>query len=202
MGSTERKAREKVELRQFLLEAAMKLFVEKGIDNVTIRSIADATEYSVGTIYVYFKDKNAILHALHTQGFSELRSRFQVLQVVANPMERLKAIGHIYIQFAREEPAMYDLIFNSPAPLEFVREWADDEWNEGNATFGFLRAVVQDCVTAGHFSNAPVEALSFMIWGTVHGMCSLVISQRCKVVSLENPVEQGYAVFLQMLDPI
>ena len=67
MSVAERKARQKEELKALILKASMKLFVEKGIEQTTIRNIADAIDYSIGTVYVYFKDKNAILHALHTQ---------------------------------------------------------------------------------------------------------------------------------------
>ncbi|MCU0376473.1 MAG: TetR/AcrR family transcriptional regulator [Chitinophagaceae bacterium] len=69
MGTSERKAKEKEELKTLILRAAKKLFVEKGIEQTTIRNIANAIEYSVGTVYVYYKDKNDILHELHTQGF-------------------------------------------------------------------------------------------------------------------------------------
>ncbi|MDP2160985.1 MAG: TetR/AcrR family transcriptional regulator, partial [Flavobacterium sp.] len=55
-----------------ILQAAKKLFVEQGVENTTIRKIASEIEYSVGTVYVYYKDKNDILHDLHTQGFVQL----------------------------------------------------------------------------------------------------------------------------------
>jgi AcrR family transcriptional regulator len=202
MGVADRKARDKEELKTLILNAAMKLFAAKGVENVTIRNIAQAAEYSVGTIYVYFKDKNAILHALHTKGFSTLRSQFQVLNVVADPMERLRSSGRLYIQFAFQNPDMYDLMFNLQAPLDFVNEWADEKWNEGRATFGFVRDVVHECITAGHFKGHRAESLAFMIWGVVHGMCHLAIRQRTSVVDLTNPVEEGYAEFLALIDKL
>ena len=97
MGIAERKARDKENLRALILQGAKKLFVEHGIEQTTIRKIAEEINYSVGTIYVYFKDKNAILHALHSQGFSELGSRFQVLFKVKDPMERLRSMGRVYL---------------------------------------------------------------------------------------------------------
>jgi AcrR family transcriptional regulator len=201
MGVTERKAREKEELRNLILDGAMKLFAEKGVANVTIRNIADAVEYSVGTVYVYFKDKNAILHALHTKGFLDLRSRFMVLMNVADPMERLKASGKVYIQFAQEQPDMYDLMFSTKEPIDFVKDHSDDEWDEGKATFGFVRTMIQDCMKAGHFAGHEPEALAYLVWGIVHGMCSLTISCRANhVVNLNEPAQHGYAEFLRMLD--
>lgn len=200
MGVSERKAREKEDLRNLILDGAMALFAEKGVANVTIRNIADAVEYSIGTVYVYFKDKNAILHALHTKGFSELRSRFQVLQHVSDPKERLKAVGRVYVDFALENPNMYELMFTVEAPLDFVEAWSKDEWDEGRATFGFVRDVVRACMEVGHFQGHQPEALAFLIWSTVHGMCSLAISRRAKVTHLDNPVAQAHEEFLKIID--
>ncbi|MFX8778120.1 helix-turn-helix domain-containing protein, partial [Acinetobacter baumannii] len=61
MGINERKEKQKLELKRLILDASMKLFVEEGFENVSIRKIADLIEYSPTTIYLYFKDKNEIL---------------------------------------------------------------------------------------------------------------------------------------------
>ena len=90
MGIAERKERDKEELRERILVAAKTLFLEKGVEKTSIRNIADLIEYSPGSIYHYFKDKNEIFHALHQGGFQQLMSRMEVLAAVSNPMERLK----------------------------------------------------------------------------------------------------------------
>jgi len=206
MGTAERKAKEKEELKHLILEGAKKLFVEKGIEHTTIRNIASEINYSVGTVYVYYKDKNDILHELHIQGFTNLASRFQVLFSVENPMERLKAMGKEYIRFALENPEMYDLMFNLKAPMEFLETMEQSEvWNEGRATFHILKNNVEACMKQGYFQGLDIEGVSFMIWSAVHGMCSLQIRDRCKGVAFENPetiVERGYAVLVKMMDTI
>lgn len=203
MGIAERKARDKENLRALILQGAKKLFVEQGIEQTTIRKIAEEINYSVGTIYVYFKDKNAILHALHSQGFSELGSRFQVLFKVKDPMERLRSIGRVYLEFAVEYPDMYNLMLNLKAPIEFLNAIHTEEWNEGKATFYLLKTTVKECIDAGHFKNHQLEPLAFMFWSLVHGMCSLAIGQRIKGVNLENPdhiLTQAYEEFLKMME--
>src|SRR5690606_22862741 len=111
MGISDRKEREKSELKSLILQAAKKLFLEQGIEKTSIRNIADAIEYSPGTIYHYFQDKDSIFHEIHTEGFQELGKRMAVLFEVENPFERLKAMGKIYIKFAFENTDMYDLMF-------------------------------------------------------------------------------------------
>ena len=72
MGIAERKEKQKSDIKKMILEASMKLFVEEGFENVTIRKIADIIQYSPTTIYLYFKDKNEIFYSLHELGFQKM----------------------------------------------------------------------------------------------------------------------------------
>ena len=205
MGINDRKEREKEELRSLILAAAKSLFLEKGVEKTSIRNIADKIEYSPGIIYHYFKDKNEIFHSLHQDGFLALMERMQVLTSVENPLERLKAMGKIYMNFAKDNPDMYDLMFIKEAPIDHLAHHKDEDWKEGNNTFGFLRNTVQQCIQKGHFKGHDVEALTYMIWSTVHGMVSLRIRGRCEVIYLENQdsiMDDSYHSFTKILDLI
>lgn len=203
MGISESKVKEKEALKALILRAAKRLFVEKGIEKTTIRNIANEIHYSVGTVYVYYKDKNEILNDLHTQGFRQLGGEMKVLFNVADPMERMKALGRVYLQFATENPDMYDLMFNMKAPMDFLETVHKEEWNEGKGTFDILKATVNQCIEKGHFKGHQLEPLSFAIWSMVHGMASLHISQRIKGVNLTEPetmLMKGYGEFVMMLE--
>lgn len=187
MGTAERKEKEKEELRRLILDTAKKLFAEKGVEETTIRSIAKVIQYSVGTVYLYFKDKNQILHEIHREGFLKLGGDMRVLFSVGDPMERLKALGRTYMNFAFQNTQMYDLMFNMKAPMEFLKEHEDQKWTEGTNTFDALRRTVKDCMDAGYFKGHNLEALSFAIWSAVHGMCSLYIRERVKGATGQDP---------------
>lgn len=203
MATADRKAKEKTELKALILNSARKLFVENGIEQTTIRSIAHSIDYSIGTVYKYFKDKNAILYELHQQGFQDLGNRFLALYKENDPMERLRAMGKVYIQFAKTHPDMYDLMFSVKAPIEFLDAVNQQQWNEGKATFDVLRSTIKDCIDSGHFKGHKLEPLAFLIWSCVHGMCSLEIRNRTKGVNLKKPekiVMEGYAEFLKIME--
>ncbi|SMO95427.1 transcriptional regulator, TetR family [Chryseobacterium rhizoplanae] len=205
MSISERKQQEKEALRLLILNGAKKLFVEKGIDQTTIRNIADKINYSVGTVYVYFKDKNAILHDLHSIGFKELGGYFKELLSIEDPMQRIRKMGIIYMKFALENSEMYDLMFNLRAPMEYLENTDNDLWSEGNETFGYVKKTVEDCMSRGHFKNHNSEALAFMIWSLVHGMCSLEIRQRTKGLKFSSPdtiMTEGYNEFLIMIEKL
>jgi AcrR family transcriptional regulator len=202
MGTADRKAKEKENLKTMILDSARKLFVEKGVEQTTIRSIAHSIDYSVGTVYVYFRDKNAILNELHTLGFAQLGNQFKVLAHVENPMERLIAMGWLYLKFALENPDMYELMFTLKAPMEVLNAANEEEWNEGKSAFTTLKTTVEQCIARQHFQGHQSEPLTFMIWSLVHGMCSLHISDRANGVHLDNAdqiVDAGYEEFLKIL---
>ncbi|MEJ0102030.1 MAG: helix-turn-helix domain-containing protein [Bacteroidota bacterium] len=117
MGIKERKIKHKVDLKQSILAAAKKLFLEDGYEATSIRKIAAEIEFSPTTIYLYYKDKNEIAHALHEEGFKILSERFTVLAQVEHPFERLKAMGRIYMQFALENIDFYEIMFIMKEPL-------------------------------------------------------------------------------------
>jgi len=74
MGVQERRAREKKELRQEILDAARDLFVREGFENVSMRKIAEKIEYSPTTIYLYFQDKADLLDCICEETFEGIAS--------------------------------------------------------------------------------------------------------------------------------
>ncbi len=203
MGISERKEKEKKDLHRLILNAAMEIFLEKGYDELSIRTIAEKIEYSPTTIYLYFKDKDAIMFALHLEGFRLMNEKMQVLQYISDPFDRLKAMGRIYLDFALENTRLYDLMFIRQAPMKAL-ECEDEDWHQGKIAFDGLKNVVQECINAGYFDLKDIEARAFMTWSTMHGMCALQIGNRCiGVISEEkrdNIVQLGYESFLELLE--
>lgn len=206
MTITGRKQREKEDLRRKILDEARKLFIQHGYEHTSIRNIAQKIEYSPTTIYLYFKDKDAIFHALHQEGFSLLNSRMQVLLSVKNPYERLLAMGKIYISFAMENLELYDLMFIQKAPMDALNAENSEQWKEGMTAFGMLQLTVNQCMEEGYFKFTDTEAAAFLIWSFLHGMISLHTRNRCdKVISPDNRsviVEKGYGQLLIVLEQI
>jgi AcrR family transcriptional regulator len=176
MGVADRKERHKEDMKNYILQAAKELFTERGIEATSIRNIAEKIEYSPATIYLHYKDKNDIIHALHQDGFLLLAKHFGVIQSVNDPFEQLKLMGKAYIKFALEHPDVYKLIFIMEEPLRHLAECVDKSWDEGDQAYGLLYKTVEACQQAGYFKGIDPTGLSFVIWSTMHGLCSLRIS--------------------------
>lgn len=209
MGVAERKERHKEDLKKEILHAAKELFTQKGFESTSIRNIAERIEYSPATIYLYYKDKNEIVHALHREGFKMLVSHFEVLNHITNPFERLKGMGRAYIQFAVQNPDIYQLLFVMKEPLQHVAN-CFEEWDEGDRAFDILHKTIEECQKAGYFKKFDNSLLSFVIWSTMHGLCSLrtsghlehVAAARAKDVSLDALTGHAYETFVSMLEKL
>jgi AcrR family transcriptional regulator len=188
------------EMRQTILDAAKSIFLEKGFHGASLRSIAERIGYSAGNIYLYFQDKDEIFHAIHEEGFTRLLERMQPLRHVSDPMERLEAMGRIYMEFALQNKDLYDLMFIMEAPMEV--EHPHEKWVMGDRTLSMLKQVLSDCQQKGHFKGMDVDHLSFMVWSGLHGMCALYCRRRCQAyqhLREEELLKNGMEYFLGMV---
>jgi AcrR family transcriptional regulator len=179
LGTTERREREKQELRDRILDAARTLFAEQGYDAVTMRKIAEKIEYSPTAIYFHFKDKQALLQELCDTDFGALAHEFQKIARIADPIDRLRHIGRAYVGFAIEFPNHYRLMFMTPSPASLNPE--ESRLARGNPeedAYAFLRATVADAIAAGRLRPelSDADLVSQMVWAGTHGVVSLHIS--------------------------
>ncbi len=109
----------KADLRRAqVLEAASRCFRQEGFHNASMSSIANAASMSVGQIYRYFENKEAIIEASVEQSLAELDARFSQTRARANdPSEELMEI----IRYHAEKVADPQ---QAPLSLEFFAEAA------------------------------------------------------------------------------
>lgn len=180
MGINERKEREKAELRQLILEGAMEVFLAEGFENTSIRRIAERIEYSPGTIYVYFKDKNEILLDLHRIAFDQLMEVMRETESNEEPLDQVYAIGDRYITFALKNPGLYELMFVLRAPMDAIRP--ECGWEEGFRTYDYFKSVLIKAIDKGQLAQTDPEVLCVTLWASVHGLVTLFLRDRFQML--------------------
>ena len=199
MGITERKERERQEMRSLILEAAQQAFIEEGYEKASIRAIADRVEYSPATIYLYFKDKSEIFFEVHELGFERLiQEMMTAVEGIENPIEILRQQGYAYMKFALENPEMYDLMFIQNAPMEAEK----GEWACGHRCFDLLCSSVQHCMEKQLIKINTLEVATMSIWSFMHGLVSLKIRNRFKTFPQEHIQNLMLASVEQMIELI
>lgn len=155
------------------MDAARELFVVEGYKSVSMRKIANKIGYSPTTIYIYFNDKNDLLHQICEQTFAYLAQNIKAIQRLSdNPLEKLRNGMREYVHFGLKHPSQYEIVFITPLPggteLKF------DETN-GEIAFNTMRAVVAECVAAKLLKSEDVELISQTLWAGIHGVTSVLI---------------------------
>ena len=164
---------DKENLRQEIIDAGRELFVSEGYSNVSMRKIADRIGYSATTIYLYFKDKNDLLHQICEQTFARLAHNIiSIEQLSDNPLGKLRSGLREYIYFGLKYPSQYEIVFITPLPIDLEMEF---EETNGKVAFDTLRKVVTECVLANLLKHNDIELLSQMLWCGIHGVTSLLI---------------------------
>lgn len=179
MGISERKEREKGEMKKMITTAAMKMFLEDGYAKTSIRNIADAIEYSPGTIYLYYKDKDELLYEVQAQAFLKLLEAFKAHATSEDPILRLEQLGKTYVSFGLENPELYDLMFIIRAPMN-----VDDELHKDNGveTFYYLLNCLEECIKNGLLIFKDPMQAALQVWSMMHGLVSLNLRCRLKVM--------------------
>lgn len=178
MGSNERRERERQELRTKILDAARDLFVAHGYDAVTMRKIAERIEYSPTAIYSHFKDKEALILELCEGDFLEIAARFQDLAGIADPVEKMRAVGLAYVEFGLTHPNHYRLMFMTP-PASDKHLDLDYHGNPKFDAYAFVKVLVEDAITAGKLRPelTDAELVAQGVWSAVHGVVALHVAR-------------------------
>lgn len=177
MGSQDRRAKQKEEVRGRILDAARELFAEQGVEAVSMRKIADRIDYTATALYFHFRDKDALLRELCAHDFLAFTTRFMTLAKVQDPIERLRGLGEAYVEFAVTHPHHFLLMFMTPRLPSVVPDGVH-RGNPQEDVYAFLRETVRDGVRQGRFRKdlRGVELVTQTVWAAVHGVATLEIA--------------------------
>lgn len=165
-------------LRASIIDAARSLFVERGIEAVSMREIARKINYSATTLYHHFADKDALLQAVCDEDFLALAESMRKIMQISDHVARIRAFSEKYSEFALRFPNHYRLLFMTPRAacnLDLTRIEKD---NTEHDAYAQLKLVVKAGFDAGLFKAelTDINLIAQTLWASIHGVCSLQIA--------------------------
>lgn len=150
------------------------LFIERGVEAVTLRQIAQKIEYSTTAIYVQFADKAALVDAMLQEDFARFARGLDAAAAVEDPVDRLGVLYESYVEFALGMPHHYQLLFLTPPMAKHKRSHASPA---GIAGYRVLLATIDECIRTKRLRPEldDPDAVAQVVWATVHGLVSLQI---------------------------
>lgn len=162
-------------LREQLLDAAQELIDERGgVAQLSIRAVTKRAGVSPMALYLHFATRDDLVLALVARGFDRFRAALhEARAAVAAPRAQLEAMGVAYLRFAREQPALYGVIFGPLRPGGDRKEVDDAHVpgpQIGREAFDDLVEAVADCPEA---VDRDVKAIAIGLWAGLHGCAAL-----------------------------
>jgi len=102
--------------RDRIIEAAAGLLTEGGREAVSTRAVSAAASVQPPTIYRLFGDKQGLLVAVATYGFTTYMNSKTDVEPSADPIEDLRAGWDLHVGFGLANPALYSLMYGEPRP--------------------------------------------------------------------------------------
>lgn len=173
MTIEERRARDRAARRRLIVATARRLAETEGWGAVTTRRLATEIEYSQPVLYKHFSGMDEITQSVALDGFGELAAVLSEARTGAeNSKNALRRIAHVYIDFARDNPALYDAMFTRATTLKFADAGTPPQLS---AAFAELREAVVPIA-----GDRDVDTLTEVLWAALHGLTALARSGRLR----------------------
>ena len=160
------------ERREQILEEALALFAEHGIQGVSTRAIAHSVGISQPSLYAHFATRDEIAMELCVRAFGRLHARLITASIVrGTPADRLLRLAREYVDFGLEHEAMYRVAFMIDQP-------DNSSGQESPVLAAGLRAfsVLLDLfveVRGAH--DVTTAAMAQSTWAAMHGLVALLL---------------------------
>ncbi len=152
--------------REEILEAAIRLFGRKGFEATRAEDIAAAAKLAKGTIYLYFKNKDAIYVAAIAQSVKDLESEIARRSEGATGFrEKLATAIRVRLEFWAEHEGIYRLLLTVGREVRLRRQ-TNEVMRNAQAS---LTAIFAEGLEAGETAPANFKLLAWTILDMIRG---------------------------------
>lgn len=142
-----------------------------------MRDIAAEVGCSVSSLYLYFDNRDALIHTLIDEGFQRWYGEQLALgKEHAEPWARLEAIARRYVEFGLANPELYEIMYMFHP--QSMRRIPKDLFRRIRRSLDLTTANILACVGADTLSESEARVVAASIWATLHGVVSTILTQR------------------------
>lgn len=162
------------DLRAALIDAAVEMVDEEGLDGLSIRGLARRVGVTHSAPYRHFDGKDELIAAMAESGFTSLKTA--MLEAISDGEDsraRFFNSGLSYVRFALDNRAMFRVMFCSQVDIGPTNPQVHRSHQEAYAV---LVDLVEDCQRDGLIEPGPADAPATAAWALVHGLASLYVN--------------------------
>lgn len=179
-----RKQREFNSREQDILNTAITLFIERGLDKVTVSDIAKVTDIGKGTIYKHFVSKDTILARLGNDFSEDILSQLKQINIEQSCMQQMRHMLEICFNAHIEKPLMSEIfqVYQKPRFSERLPDNYQKRCKETESKYlDILNRIISTGINNKELPNLPVEELILGSYATYCGALVMLQNQfrRC-----------------------
>jgi len=165
------------DLKNALIDAGIEILNNEGLTGLSLRNVAQKANVSHSAPYAHFKDKQALIAAISTEG---LRKLYTVLSGVTHqyqdePLEQLYEVAWAYVKFALDYTGLFKVIFSSA--IEREHDYPDFV-EISPLNFNNTVEVIKNNQASGYLKPGDPNLLAIGIWSMVHGFIFLFLEKQ------------------------
>ena len=182
MGIYERKQREKDKRKVEIINAARKVFSNKGFNSSTMEEIATEAELSPGTLYLYFKNKEELHTSLSIEILKYLADEIQKVVIEEISVEeKIDRFRDVFIKVYDHDPNILINLFHLQSG-ETLQNLSDEVLQQikiySSLAHGAIINVIKEGIEQGTFIDEHPVALADVLWASYAGVVLWVDSKR------------------------
>ena len=182
-------------LKKEFLSVAFDFIRQNDVEHLTLKVLSDATNTSRSAIYRHFRSKDALIETMIQTGFDTFDAAVApVLTAKDKPLpERFYFAGKAYLDYARENPSLYRLLFGKKYAhiREEIMTLGDD-----CSGFGALKKAIEEGQEDGLIKKEDSFTQAVVVWSSLHGLASTIIDG---FMDVEANSEQFYNAMYKSL---
>ena len=166
-----------------IFEATLRLVYDKGFAGIKLTEVARLSGIAIGTIYLYFKDKDDLINQLYQYMLRKKKQDVNIdLDLNRHSEELIKELWMTY----------YESVFNDLKAADFFYQYQQSNAlvkliNENDAfVFANLRRVLSKGVMEGRLKNMDEDILYTIMIGPIHEMAKQALKNNFKATSEEK----------------
>jgi AcrR family transcriptional regulator len=188
VGITERREREKEQRKNDIIDAAERVFFDKGHEIATMDDVANEAELSKGTLYLYFKNKEDLYLAIHLRGNKILHTLIEkAVKNNKSGIEKTRSVGAAYVEYFQKYPDYFNaMLYYESHDIDFADQnsVAAECLVEGKTTMDFLIDSIENGIKDGTIRPDidPVKT-ALCLWGQTTGILQIASLKEKNILS-------------------
>ena len=168
-------------LRETLLEAALRIVDSDGVGAIRMRALAREAGVSSAAPFRHFPDKSALLDAIAEKAGVELDLKLDAAAVeCTDALTQFRAMTVAYVRYAAEHPALFDLIHSRSATSgRFLGQINDERRLK-------LITLIVEGQNAGLIPDAEPELIALTSEALTHGLARMIADRHPRVAGLSS----------------